>query len=102
VCARVRAVLARYTGDVVAALGALNVAADLANTLALPGERWQILVEVGQCASALGYEGRRQAASSEVQQVIGSLASTIGDPATRAAFLAAAEQLITKAAHGPA
>jgi hypothetical protein len=102
VYARVRALLARYAGDIVGALGALEVAADLANTLALPGECWQILVEVGQCASALGCEGRRQAAYSEAQQSVGSLAGTIDDPATRAAFVAAARRLSTRAAHGPA
>jgi DNA-binding SARP family transcriptional activator/predicted ATPase len=88
--ARVRAVLARHAGDREGAYSTLEQAATLAETLEVPGEHWQILIEHGRCAAELGRERQSRAAFAEARRIVGALADAIGDAELRVAFEKAA------------
>jgi len=83
------AVLAAWEGQREQATGHLLEAARLAADLGLPGEHWQIQVELGRLYEASGEPAQARSAFGEAATIIQGLAEGIGDEALRMRFLAA-------------
>jgi hypothetical protein len=81
------ALLAAQAGELTAAVAHLEQAFTLAEAMDLPGERWQILVELSHL-----YEDEAQAQASKNQAVdnLNRLAEQIGDKELRGEFTATA------------
>jgi tetratricopeptide (TPR) repeat protein len=86
---RSQAVLAQWDGDVVQAVMHLENALTLAREMALPGEEWPILGELGRLYAAQGEDEKARAAYREAGMIIRRLAETIDDERLREGFVMA-------------
>jgi len=82
------AVLAAWDGHSEQAIGHLNEAAQLAVSIRLPGEQWQIQAMLGRLYEAVGEPTQAQTAFGEATTIIRELAEGIEDEALRTNFLA--------------
>ncbi len=82
------AVLSTWEGQREQATGHLLEAARLAADLGLPGEHWQIQVELGRLYEASGEPAHARTAFGEAARIIQGLAEGIGDETLRSRFLA--------------
>jgi hypothetical protein len=78
------ALLAAQEGEMAAAVAHLEQAFILAEAMNLPGEQWQILVELSRIYDD---NARGQASKNQAAEIANRLAEGIGDEALREAFI---------------
>lgn len=83
------ALLALQEGELTAAVAHLEQAFTLAEAMNLPGEQWQILVELSRIYDD---KARGQASKHQAAEIINRLAAQIGDKELRGKFAATAAQ----------
>lgn len=84
---RMRAALSRWEKNPTGEIGELEAAHALAVELNLPGERWQIVAQLGEAYQSLGDRVKSAAALEEARIIIHALATRINDQSLRQAFL---------------
>jgi predicted ATPase/DNA-binding SARP family transcriptional activator len=82
-----KALLAAREGSIKQAIGQLHEAIQLATTIGLPGEQWQIRAALGIVYEAAGEQAQALAAFEEAAIIIEELADNIKDKALRSRFL---------------
>jgi tetratricopeptide (TPR) repeat protein len=85
---RARAIVATWLGEAGEAIGYLEEAAELAASLDLPGERWEILATLGAAWQAQGDAGRAGDAYATAAAIVSALAAGLPTEAARDHFLA--------------
>jgi hypothetical protein len=80
---RMQALLDRDAGDHAAAIAHLGEALDLASQMGLPGEEWQIAVELAASYTSVEDTEHAAEARGRAERVIATLAARISDPALR-------------------
>jgi predicted ATPase len=83
-----KALLAAWKGRTVQAIDQLHEAIQLAATIGLPGEQWQIRAALGNVYEAAGEQVQARAAFEEATRIILELADGIKDETLRSRFLA--------------
>jgi tetratricopeptide (TPR) repeat protein len=82
------AALTAWEGRTEQAIGQLHEAIQLAMTIGLPGEQWQIQAALGKVYEAAGEQAQARAAFEEATRIIMELADSIKDETLRSRFLA--------------
>lgn len=83
-----KALLTAWEGRTEQAIGQLHEAIQLATTIGLPGEQWQIRAALGKVYEAAGEQTQACAAFEEAMRIIMELAGSINDETLRSRFLA--------------
>jgi tetratricopeptide (TPR) repeat protein len=83
-----KALLTTWEGRTEQAMGQLHEALQLAATIGLPGEQWQIQAALGNVYEAAGEQTQARAAFEEAMRIILQLADGIKDETLRSRFLA--------------
>lgn len=84
---RMRAVLARFEGQVLEAIGHLEDAVGLAAGIGLPGEEWHSLAELAHLHRIAGNRSTAAAAQREAEAIVEALAARIADTELRTEFV---------------
>jgi tetratricopeptide (TPR) repeat protein len=83
-----KALLTAWEGRTEQAIGQLHEAIQLAMTLGLPGEQWQIRAALGHVYEAAGEQAQARSMFEEAMRIIEELADGIKDETLRSRFLA--------------
>ncbi len=86
---RALTVLAHWRDEDKQAITHLQEAVTLAEEIGLPGERWQILAELGKLYQQQGDEQQAHLAFTDAAEVVQCLINTIEDEQQRTMFLSA-------------